>query len=81
MRGESLRDIWASAAALAITLVVGLFLSRQLFRWDKEEKIRQAAKLWVLAVLAPFFLLGELPHLQPRTHKESRGVVAQPAAL
>ena len=67
LRGESLRDIWPSAAALAITLVVGLFLSRQLFRWDKEEKIRQAAKLWVLAVLAPFFLLGSY-HIYSREH-------------
>ena len=67
LRGESLRDIWPSAAALAITLVVGLFLSRQLFRWDKEEKIRPAAKLWLLAVLAPFFLLGSY-HIYSREH-------------
>ena len=58
LRGESLAEIWPSAVALLITLLVGLFLSRQLFRWDKEEKIRPAAKLWVLAVLAPFLFLG-----------------------
>ncbi len=30
----------------------------KLFRWEKEEKVRGAAKLWVLAVLAPFIVLG-----------------------
>ena len=30
----------------------------KLFRWEKEEKIRGSAKLWVLVVLLPFFAMG-----------------------
>src|SRR5205085_1269550 len=35
-----------------------LLLCVKLFRWEKEEKMRPAAKLWVLAVLLPFVVLG-----------------------
>ncbi len=47
-----------AVGALLITIVVGLFLSRQLFRWEKEEKLPPRNKLWVLAVLAPFLMMG-----------------------
>jgi hypothetical protein len=30
----------------------------KLFRWEKEEKIRKSAKLWIFGVLLPFLLLG-----------------------
>ncbi len=46
------------ALALLLTAFVGLFISYKLFRWEKEEKIRPAAKLWLAAVLMPFLLLG-----------------------
>ena len=36
----------------------GFSSRRSLFRWEKEEKLRASAKLWVLVVLLPFFLLG-----------------------
>lgn len=53
--------LWAnreSMLALILTTAVGLFIAYKLFRWEKEEKIRASAKLWLLAVLAPFLLLG-----------------------
>ncbi len=37
---------------------VSVFIGVKLFRWEKEEKLRPAAKFWLLAVLGPFFLLG-----------------------
>ena len=43
---------------MILTTAVGLLLCVKLFRWEKEEKMRPAAKLWVLAVLLPFVLLG-----------------------
>jgi ABC-type multidrug transport system permease subunit len=59
LRGtESLLDNATSAAALALTAVLGTFLAAKLFRWEKEEKLRPAAKFWLLAVLGPFFVLG-----------------------
>jgi imidazolonepropionase-like amidohydrolase/ABC-type multidrug transport system permease subunit len=47
-----------AAGALVLTIAVGLFVSYKLFRWEKEEKIRPSAKLWIGAVLLPFLLLG-----------------------
>lgn len=57
-RGESIAQNSKSVLALVVTMLVGLFIATKLFRWEKEEKLRPAAKLWVLAVLLPFFLLG-----------------------
>ena len=57
-RGETLGQNWKSVGALLITAVVGLFIATKVFRWEKEEKLRPAAKLWVVAVLLPFFILG-----------------------
>src|SRR5205814_2065047 len=57
-RGESVGQNFKPAAALLVTMVVALFIATKLFRWEKEERIRPTAKLWVLVVLLPFFLLG-----------------------
>jgi len=58
IQGESLAANWQAVGALALTTVVGLLLCVKLFRWEKEEKMRPAAKLWLVAVLLPFVLLG-----------------------
>ena len=63
IQGMLLRNenIWANrepTLALLLTTAVGLFIGYKLFRWEKEEKIRASAKLWLLAVLTPFLLLG-----------------------
>jgi imidazolonepropionase-like amidohydrolase/ABC-type multidrug transport system permease subunit len=55
---ETLAANWSAVGALLLTSVIGLFLCVKLFRWEKEEKMRPAAKLWVLAVLLPFVALG-----------------------
>ncbi len=47
-----------AAVSLLITLCVGSFLAVKLFRWEKEEKISNRAKAWVLIVMLPFFLMG-----------------------
>jgi imidazolonepropionase-like amidohydrolase/ABC-type multidrug transport system permease subunit len=57
-RNEGLSTNWPTIGALAITLVIGLFLAVQLFRWEKEEKLRPRNKLSVLAVMAPFVAMG-----------------------
>lgn len=58
LRGETLLTDWKSVVALLITAAVGLTVGTALFRWEKEEKIRKSAKLWLAAVLLPFVLLG-----------------------
>ena len=57
-RGETIAQNSKSVLALVVTLFVALFISSKLFRWEKEEKLKPSAKLWVLVVLLPFFLLG-----------------------
>ena len=56
--GETIAQNSKSVFALVVTLFIGLFISTKLFRWEKEEKLRPSAKLWVLVVLLPFFFLG-----------------------
>src|SRR6266478_827487 len=57
-RGETIAQNSKSVFALGVTFLVALFISSKLFRWEKEEKLKPSAKLWVLVVLLPFFLLG-----------------------
>jgi imidazolonepropionase-like amidohydrolase len=58
LRSEGIRANLQPLLALVLTTFVGLFIGYKLFRWEKEEKIRTPAKLWLLAVLAPFLVLG-----------------------
>jgi imidazolonepropionase-like amidohydrolase/ABC-type multidrug transport system permease subunit len=55
---ESFANNLPAAAVLAMTAIIGTFLAMKLFRWEKEEKMRASAKLWLVAVMAPFFLMG-----------------------
>ena len=55
---ETLAQNTFGAGALLLTTVLATFLGVKLFRWEKEEKVANSAKLWLLAVLAPFLLLG-----------------------
>jgi imidazolonepropionase-like amidohydrolase/ABC-type multidrug transport system permease subunit len=55
---QNLLDNRAAVGALLATTVLGTFLAMQLFRWEKEEKIQPRKKLWIVAVLAPFVILG-----------------------
>jgi len=57
-RGESAAQNWLPVIALLITAFVGMFIATKLFRWEKEEKLRPAAKLWVVVIFIPFLLLG-----------------------
>jgi len=58
LRQEGLDTQWKSLLALFLTLITGMFISVKLFRWEKEEKVKASAKLWVVAALAPFLILG-----------------------
>lgn len=58
LRNEGIAQNWLPMLALLLTTVLGLFLAYRLFRWEKEEKIRASAKLWVAAVMFPFICVG-----------------------
>ena len=57
-RGESIWQNMPAVAALLLTAVIATFVATKLFRWEKDEKLRPAAKLWVLVALLPFVVLG-----------------------
>jgi ABC-type transport system involved in cytochrome c biogenesis permease component len=73
---ETLLDNLPAAGALLLTAVVATFLGAKLFRWDKDEKLRPSAKLWVLAVLAPFFAMG-LWQAHAKTNLEKDKILAR----
>lgn len=58
IQNQGLKENWLAELSLILTIVVGLFIATKLFRWEKEEKIKNSAKLWIAAVLLPFFALG-----------------------
>ncbi len=58
VNGEGVWRQMTAVLALLAAMVLGVFLSVKLFRWEKEEKIPATAKLWVVAVFAPFLVLG-----------------------
>ncbi len=57
-RGETVLHNWQAIVALLLTTAIGLFIATKLFRWEKGEKLRPAAKIWVLVTFIPFLLLG-----------------------
>jgi imidazolonepropionase-like amidohydrolase/ABC-type multidrug transport system permease subunit len=55
---ESLAINWKSGSALVLTLGLSIFVAMRLFRWEKDEKLKGSAKLWVAGVMVPFLALG-----------------------
>jgi ABC-2 type transport system permease protein len=44
--------------ALVACGLIAFFLSKQIFRWDPDDKISRKAKLWAVSCLIPFLLVG-----------------------
>lgn len=44
--------------ALSGSTILAFFISRQIFRWEPEEKVASSAKAWTAAALVPFVLMG-----------------------
>jgi imidazolonepropionase-like amidohydrolase/ABC-type multidrug transport system permease subunit len=57
-RNQSILEHGPAVLALLVTVAAGSFVAVRLFRWEKEEKIAPRNKLWALAVVAPFLLMG-----------------------
>ncbi|MHB8754628.1 MAG: ABC transporter permease [Candidatus Acidiferrales bacterium] len=58
LHAASFRDVLEDLIALSVSLLLAFEVSRRLFRWEPNEKIRGKAKLWAVAALIPFLLLG-----------------------
>ncbi len=58
IRGESLADNATAVSGLLITTALSTFIAIKLFRWEKGEKVKATAKLWLVAALLPFLIAG-----------------------
>jgi ABC-2 type transport system permease protein len=58
LHSANLWELRIEIFALAAWAVLAFFISTQLFRWQPEEKLPRNAKLWALATILPFLLLG-----------------------
>lgn len=58
LRGETIAQNLTAVVALLATAAVCLFVCFKLFRWEKEDRLKASAKLWVVAALAPFVITG-----------------------
>jgi ABC-2 type transport system permease protein len=54
----SLPDLGSYLASLGGCALIAFLISAQLFRWEPETKVPRRAKLWALAAVIPFLLLG-----------------------
>jgi ABC-2 type transport system permease protein len=56
--GLNVNVMLPAVVSLLGTTIIALILSAQLFRWDPEQKATPRAKLWVVAAVVPFLILG-----------------------
>jgi imidazolonepropionase-like amidohydrolase/ABC-type multidrug transport system permease subunit len=75
---ENILQNWAALVSLSVTAILGTFISVKLFRWEKEDKVPVSSKLWVLAVLLPFLVLGSV-QLQSRDEIRKAKILARTA--
>jgi ABC-type multidrug transport system permease subunit len=64
VRGETLLEHGAAVAALAFTTLAGTFISAQLFRWEKGERLPARAKGLIAVGFLPFLVLAVLEFLR-----------------
>ncbi len=60
--------------SLVGTAAIAIGLSAQLFRWDPAEKVTRKAKLWAVAAIIPFLLLGAWETRHDTLLKNARAV-------
>lgn len=58
VRGETAWENRSALGAMLLATAAGFLVSLKLFRWEKDEKVRPAAKLWIAGVLLPFLAIG-----------------------
>jgi ABC-type multidrug transport system permease subunit len=85
-----LRIVLAELVALAGGILISLFVSAKLFRWEPEEKVTRHAKLAAAAAIIPFVLLGLWENTRDTRRNQIRAIyedvmkrgqpVQQPAA-
>jgi imidazolonepropionase-like amidohydrolase/ABC-type multidrug transport system permease subunit len=74
IRSETAAENWQPILVLLATTVVATFLSAILFRWEKGERMRTSAKLYLVAMVLPSLVFGAY-------HAYSREQMAKTRAL
>ena len=58
LQNQTILDYGWAVLSLGATLALGMFGAVKLFRREKEEELSTRNKLWVVAALAPFLIMG-----------------------
>jgi imidazolonepropionase-like amidohydrolase/ABC-type multidrug transport system permease subunit len=58
LSAKTLADNLEPVGALLLTTIFGLFIALKLFRWEKDERVRTSSKLWLIAAMVPFLVIG-----------------------
>ena len=82
--GAGLWALRVEITALGAWAILAFFVSTQLFRWEPGEKVPSRAKLWAVATILPFLLLGawesKYGHIQGQAKSAYKMVTAPEAA-
>lgn len=74
LRGAGILQLLEEGAALGAGAVVAFLVSRNLFRWEPEEKVSGRAKAWAAATLLPFLLLGAWESTRGQRREEAKAL-------
>jgi len=73
--GASLARLGMEILSLAGGAAFCFFISTKLFRWEPEEKVDRRAKVWALAAVIPFLLLGAWENLHRERMNDARRIM------
>ena len=65
-------DVRTELLALAGGTIFSFWVSRQLFRWEPEQKVSGRAKAWAASTIVPFILLGVWEYSHGQLLRNSR---------
>ena len=72
LRAASVFELGPEILALAGGTLFAFFISKNLFRWEPEEKVTRRAKAWAVATVIPFLLLGVWESSNGKLRKDAR---------
>jgi ABC-2 type transport system permease protein len=67
-------SVLTDLVALGVTFAAAFLLSRQLFRWEPEQRVSRRAKLWAVAAILPFLLLGVWENARGARRQEAQRI-------
>ena len=75
LAGTPVTHLAAEISSLGGCTLLAFFVSRQIFRWEPEEKLPRRAKAWAAAALVPFVLLGIWESSLGQRRAEARSIL------